>query len=65
MYVHLYKNEQKGLCPGGILSYIQLEALYRVRIPFDEKWLVLSEISKVCDGFICCGLILCLIICSN
>ena len=43
MYVHLYKNEQKGLCPGGILSYIQLEALYRVRIPFDEKWLVLSD----------------------
>ena len=22
-YVHLYKNEQKGLCPGGILSYTQ------------------------------------------
>ena len=20
-YVHLYKNEQNGLCPGGILSY--------------------------------------------
>ena len=20
-YVHLYKNEQKGFCPGGILSY--------------------------------------------
>ena len=23
-YVHLYKNEQKGLCPGGILSHTHI-----------------------------------------
>ena len=45
-YVHLYKNEQKGFCPGGILSYILLLLLLIIIIIIIIIIIALSNISK-------------------
>ena len=37
-YIHLYKNEQKGFCPGGILSYTrQISNSYSVLTTTKKK----------------------------
>ena len=50
-YVHLYKNEQKGFCPGGILSVYHYNLLASVlsvfifhKVIITDKWHIFIQL---------------------